>query len=203
MTTRHRHHCRPRRRHRRSCLRAVPAAASLSFLPLCCSRRRVTVVVGVVAVGVARRVAVALRRLLRAVRGGGGGGLVPGDGLEAAATGCVLESGGGSGHGDLGAEAQQRRLLRAVRGGGSGELVRGDGLEAAATGLCAGKWRRRRPRGLRGRSPAAAGGVGAKGQGMVVWWIACPRCCPWSRGGGRCAKQFSCSVRSETLKLEA
>ncbi|KAH9011579.1 hypothetical protein EDB84DRAFT_1445099 [Lactarius hengduanensis] len=54
-------------------------------------------------------VAVALRRLLRAVRGGGGGELVRGDGLEAAATGCVLESGGGGGHGDLGAEAQQRR----------------------------------------------------------------------------------------------
>ncbi|KAH9028958.1 hypothetical protein EDB85DRAFT_1892240 [Lactarius pseudohatsudake] len=54
-------------------------------------------------------VAVALRRLLRAVRGGGGGELVRGDGLEAAATGCVLESGGGGSHGDLGAEAQQRR----------------------------------------------------------------------------------------------
>ncbi|KAH9028153.1 hypothetical protein EDB85DRAFT_1972222 [Lactarius pseudohatsudake] len=47
-------------------------------------------------------VAVALRRLLRAVRGGGGGKLVRGDGLEAAATGCVLESGGGGSHGDLG-----------------------------------------------------------------------------------------------------
>ncbi|KAH9018080.1 hypothetical protein EDB85DRAFT_1897363 [Lactarius pseudohatsudake] len=62
--------------------------ASVTVVPAsCCPRRRVTVVVGVVAVGVARRVGVALRRLLRAVRGGGGGGLVRGDGLEAAATG--------------------------------------------------------------------------------------------------------------------
>ncbi|KAH9028544.1 hypothetical protein EDB84DRAFT_1439555 [Lactarius hengduanensis] len=70
MTTRHRHHRRPRRCHRRSCLRAVPAAASPSFLPLCCSHRRVTVIigVGVIAVGVARRAEVALRRFLRALR---------------------------------------------------------------------------------------------------------------------------------------
>ncbi|KAH9036590.1 hypothetical protein EDB85DRAFT_1888746 [Lactarius pseudohatsudake] len=134
MTTCRRHHRWPRRRHRRSCLRAVPAAASPSFLPLCCSRRHVTVVIGVVAVGVARHAAVALRRLLCAVRGGGGE-LVRGDGLEAAATGCVLESGGGGGHRDLGGVAVAlQRLLHAVRGGGGSELVRGDGLEAAATG---------------------------------------------------------------------
>ncbi|KAH9039766.1 hypothetical protein EDB85DRAFT_1887178 [Lactarius pseudohatsudake] len=138
MTTCHRHHRRPCRRHHRSCLRAVPATASPLFLPLCCSRCRVTVVVGVVAVGLACHAAVALQRLLcavrgggggelglkpssgggvavalrwllRTVRGGGGGKLVRGDGLEVAATGCVLESGGGGGHGDLGAEAQQRQ----------------------------------------------------------------------------------------------
>ncbi|KAH9007885.1 hypothetical protein EDB85DRAFT_2069277 [Lactarius pseudohatsudake] len=142
MTTRRRHHRRPRRRHRRSCL----------------------------PVGVARRVAVALRRLLRAVRGGGGGELGP-----------KPSSGGGCGGGVAAALARckgwwWRRTCawRWVGGGGHG--------------LCAGKWRRRQPRGLRGRSPAAAGGVGAKGQGVVVWRIACPQCCPWSRGGGRCAK---------------
>ncbi|KAH9029107.1 hypothetical protein EDB84DRAFT_1439408 [Lactarius hengduanensis] len=94
---------------------AIPAAAtSPSFLPPCCSRRRVAVVV---AVGVARRVGVALRRLLRAVRGWRCGGS------------CAL--------------------------------------------------------------PAAAAGVGAKGQGVVVSWIACPRrCCPWSRGGGPRARRY-------------
>ncbi|KAH9068130.1 hypothetical protein EDB83DRAFT_2314660 [Lactarius deliciosus] len=108
---------------------ALPA--SLSFLPSCCSRHCVTVLVGVIVVGVACHVGVALWR-----------------------------------------------LLHTVRGGGDGRLVRGDGLEAAATGLCAARWRWRQRWGL---SPAA-GGVGAKRQGVVVWWIACPQWyCP--RGG--------------------
>ncbi|KAH8991442.1 hypothetical protein EDB86DRAFT_2830821 [Lactarius hatsudake] len=47
----------------------------------------VAVIIGVVAVGNARRVGVALRRLLRAVGGDGGSGLVRGDRLEAMATG--------------------------------------------------------------------------------------------------------------------
>ncbi|KAH9006731.1 hypothetical protein EDB86DRAFT_2823960 [Lactarius hatsudake] len=47
----------------------------------------VAVVIGIVAVGNARRVGVALRRLLHAVGGDGGSGLVRSDGLEAAATG--------------------------------------------------------------------------------------------------------------------
>ncbi|KAH9046650.1 hypothetical protein EDB84DRAFT_1435416 [Lactarius hengduanensis] len=101
---------------------AIPAAAtSPSFLPPCCSRRRVTVVV---AVGVAHRVGVALRRLLRAVWGWRcGGSCAPCGGGVAAAlarrAGVAL-----------------RRFLCAVRGGGG--------------------------------FPAAAGGVGAKGQGVVV-----------------------------------
>ncbi|KAH9168219.1 hypothetical protein EDB89DRAFT_1909492 [Lactarius sanguifluus] len=62
-------------------------------------------------------------------------------------------------------------LLHIVRGGGGGRLGHGDGLEVVAMGLCAARWRQRQQWGL---SPAAAGGVGIKGQGMVVWWIACP-----------------------------
>ncbi|KAH9017621.1 hypothetical protein EDB85DRAFT_2015386, partial [Lactarius pseudohatsudake] len=143
-------------------------------------------------VGVARRVAVALRRLLRAVRGGGGGELVRGDGLEAAATGCVLERGGG--HGDLenvslrgrspaaagGVVVVLRRLLRAVRGGGGGELVRGDGLEAVATGCVLesggggshgdlGLWHKnkknKRKRIFKGPKPSSGGRCGGQGTG--------------------------------------
>ncbi|KAH8997798.1 hypothetical protein EDB86DRAFT_2828657 [Lactarius hatsudake] len=81
------------------------------------------------------------------------------------------------------------RLLRAVGGGSGGGLVRGDELEAAATGLCAARWRRRWRWGLEGSPSIALGGVGAKGRGVVAWWIACPPwCCPWSRGGGPRAK---------------
>ncbi|KAH9001978.1 hypothetical protein EDB86DRAFT_2827437 [Lactarius hatsudake] len=80
-------------------------------------------------------------------------------------------------------------LLRAVGGGSGGGLVCGDELEAAATGLCAARWRRRWRWGLEGSPSIALGGVGAKGQGMVAWWIVCLlQCCPWSRGGGPRAK---------------
>ncbi|KAH9012688.1 hypothetical protein EDB85DRAFT_2222689 [Lactarius pseudohatsudake] len=135
-------------------------------------------------VGVARRVAVVLRRLLRAVRGGGGGELVRGDGLEAAATGCVLERGGG--HGDLenvslrgrspaaagGVAVALRWLLRAVRGGGGGELVRGDGLEAAATGCV-----------LESGGGGSHGDLGAEAQQRREVWG--PRDRAWWCGGLR------------------
>ncbi|KAH9024393.1 hypothetical protein EDB84DRAFT_1440691 [Lactarius hengduanensis] len=119
---------------------AIPTAAtSPLFLPLCCSRHRVTVVV---AVGVARHVGVALRRLLRAVwRWCCSGSCAPCRGGIAAVLVCCK---------------------------GWWWLVCGDGLEVAATDLCAARWRRRWRWGL---SPAAAGGVGAKGQGVVVAFV--------------------------------
>ncbi|KAH8981121.1 hypothetical protein EDB86DRAFT_2835017 [Lactarius hatsudake] len=71
-----------------------------------------------------------------------------------------------------------RRLLHAVGGDSGSRLVCGDGSEAAAMGLCAARWRWRWQHGLEqserilmGRSPASRWGVGAKGQGVVVWWF--------------------------------
>ncbi|KAH8979055.1 hypothetical protein EDB86DRAFT_2836224 [Lactarius hatsudake] len=70
----------PPRHHHQSCLHAVPTTVPPHHRHRWC--------VGVVTMGVARHVGVALRRFLHAVRGGGGGSRhVHGDGLEVAATG--------------------------------------------------------------------------------------------------------------------
>ncbi|KAH9007929.1 hypothetical protein EDB84DRAFT_1447235 [Lactarius hengduanensis] len=90
-----RHHCRRPRVRRCVTLAAtlrVTIAVTLDVTATVALRDAVVidlvaVVVGVVAAGIARRVGMALRRLLRAVGGNGASGLVRGDGLEAGGTG--------------------------------------------------------------------------------------------------------------------